>query len=480
MHIIREGDVTFGASVAFMAGVFAANERWNVGAVALVAGIGVGAAGIFLPAMRSMFRWAALVATFCLMGSFYYFAFIAWRTSHINLPRGKNAAFFGVVTEEPKPTVSGDLLLFPLALQKPYAGTIDVFAPAYDDFHYGDFIWVQGTIEAPAEREGVPAAFRPRAHLVVSRNGWAWKEEVIALKAAIARTFARVLPPDEAALLSGIVLGQAAAVGGAMKAQMEVSGTSYIVGMYGFKIAIIMGSLESALKDHLSRWWLIGVMSSAIAVFVAVSGANISVVRAAVMGACALGARAVRRGGSPRNALALSALAMVLADATLTTSAAFQLSFLSYWGIYYLKDPINHLFGWRNEGFLQWKQHAMLSLTTNLAIVPVVMNTFGEFSLMSFASNVFVMIPWVAVFACGVFIAAAGAIAPPLAFVGAKVAGLFLAYELFVIKIFAAIDVPIPPVFGSVPAIVLYYGLLVIAAHYYRSVRAAASISISS
>ena len=479
MHIIRAGDFAFGAAVAFMVGVFAANERWNVVAVALAAGIGVRAAGMVIPAILSAWRWAALAAVVCLAGSLYYIGFIAWRNAHTNLPSGRDAAFFGIVAEEPKPTASGGFLLFPLTLQKPYAGTIDVFAPVYDDFHYGDLVWVQGNVEAPSGSGELPAAFRPRVRLVAQQNGWAWKERVIAFKAAIARTFARVLPPDQAALLSAIVLGQAGIVGGAMKAQMEASGTSYIVGMYGFKIAIIMRSLESALKDHLSRWWLIGVMAAAIVLFVAASGANISVSRAAVMGAFALGARAVRRAGSPRNALALSALAMILADATLTTNAAFQLSFLSYWGIYYLRDPINHLFGWENEGFLQWKQHAMLSLTTNLAIVPVVMNTFGEFSFSSFVSNVFIMIPWVAVFVCGAFIAAAGAVAPPLAFIGAKVAGLFLSYELFVIRMFAMVAVPIPPVFGSVPAIVLYYGLLIIAAHYYRRARPAATLSAS-
>ena len=469
MQTMRAGDLAFGAAAAFMAGVFAANEHWNIVVLSLAVGVAVWAAGAFMPAMGDARRWALLAAAICFAGAFYYSAFTVWRTMRTKLPYGKDAAFFGVVAEEPKPTAAGDYLLFPLALRPPYAGTIDVFVPSYDDFHYGDFIWVQGNIEAPPPgSDELPAMFRPSAHLVARHDGWAWKEWVTALKASIAVRFARALPPDQAALLSAIVLGQAGTVGAMMKAQMEASGTSYIVGMYGFKIAIIMSAIDSSLKDHLPRWCLLGITAAAMAVFTAASGANISVMRAAMMGAFGLAARATRRLGSPRNALALSALLMVLADPTLTTNAAFQLSFLSYGGIYYLKDPINALFGWRGEGFLQWKQHAMLSLATNLAIVPVVMNTFGGFSLASFLSNVFIMIPWVALLVCGALIAAAGAAAPPVAFIAAKVAGIFLMYELSVIKMFAAIDIPIPAVFGAVPVVMLYYGLLVIVAHYYR------------
>ena len=160
---------------------------------------------------------------------------------------------------------------------------------------------------------------------------------------------------------------------------------------------------------------------------------------------------------------------MVIADATVLTDAAFQLSFLSFLGIYYLGPPIEHYFHWTDEGVLQWRSHAMLSLSTNLAILPIVMNTFGDFSLTSFVSNILIMIPWLMVIIFGALLMIFSYVAPPLAFCAAQITSVLLQYELFIIHFFATITVPMPAVFGSAFAIALYYGVLILFAHYYAT-----------
>jgi len=171
---------------------------------------------------------------------------------------------------------------------------------------------------------------------------------------------------------------------------------------------------------------------------------------------------------SARNAVTFAALGMVLLNATLLTDAAFQLSFLSFLGIYYLGPAIDYYFHWtaaRDGGVLRWKEHAMLSFATNLAILPVAMNTFGDFSLTSLASNILIMLPWLALIALGALVALLGFIAPALAFIATQVVGVLLQYELFIIHIFAIIVVPMPAVFGSAFAIVFYYAALIIFIH---------------
>ena len=331
----------------------------------------------------------------------------------------------------------------------------------------GMILWISGSVDPSKDPGEAPSMFLPRLRLIAPNNGIWIKALAIDAKEWIVRTIAQALPTDEAALLSGIIVGTIGTMNASLKAEMELSGTSYIVGMYGYKIAIITFALAAALKDRMSRKWLLFLTLATITFFVIASGGTISAIRAAIMGAFAVVARGTGRVFNARNSVTFAAMGMVLWNATLLTDAAFQLSFLSFLGIYYIGPAIMNYFQWANEGVLQWKSHAMLSLATNLAILPVVMNTFGEFSLTSFVSNIFIMIPWVAIIAFGTLMVLLGLISPYLAFCATRIVSILLQYEGYIIHIFAKAAIPLPQLFGSAFAIALYYGALIIFTYYY-------------
>jgi len=474
MHIaMRGGDVSFAATASFLFGIFAANMGWNIfifGATGVFCG--VFAIAFFSIRQCGLWKYIALLLFALAAGMIYYHAYVHWTAAHTHMPSGKEAAFFGVVTEDPK--AAGKFTMLVVALSHPYAGTVDIFTTQNNtEFHYGDEIWIRGSMmAASAEDAGEPPAiFLPTLRVVAEHEGFWLKEAMINLKAAIEEKIVQALPADQAALLVGILLGTSGTLGVALKEQMETSGTSYIVNMYGYKIAIITAALAAALKDRIPRWALLWTTLAVVALFVFASGGTTSAIRAAIMGSFAIVARGTGRVFSARNAVTFAALGMVLLNATLLTDAGFQLSFLSFLGIYYLGPPINNFFRWSDGdgGVLQWKEHAMLSLATNLAILPIVMNTFGEFSLTSFISNILIMIPWVAVIGFGALTALFGAVSPVLSFCVAQITSALLQYELFVIHLFAALAVETPAVFGSSYAIALYYGILIIVAYYYAA-----------
>ncbi|HUC01721.1 MAG TPA: ComEC/Rec2 family competence protein [Candidatus Paceibacterota bacterium] len=461
---VRVGDIVFGVAAAFLLGVFAANMGWDLRPVFFIIAFLAMIALLFVPIVG---KYAAALLVAVLIGAVYYHAYVFWVRARGDLPSGKDAAFFGVVTEEPKQ--AGNFTMVVVGSMRPYSGVVDLFmAPsAGANIRYGDELWVNGNVGATDGAEDPPAMFFPVARVVAEHQGFWLKEAVLDIKDAIAQKVAGALPADQGSLLAAIMLGTAGTMSATLKAQMEASGTSYITGMYGYKIAIISSAMAAALKDRVSRRSLLTVTLGVVAAFVFASGAGISAIRAAVMGSAALVARGTGRIFSARNALTFAALGMVLLNATLLTDAAFQLSFLSFAGISILRDPVNDLFGWKDKGAFQWKEHAMLSLTTNLAILPVVIGTFGSFSLASFASNVLIMLPWLAILSFGAILAVTGFVAPPLAFAVAQAVGVLLRYELLVIRVFAAIVIPMPAVFGSPFVIALYYGALIIFAHYY-------------
>ena len=465
---LRTGDIFFGIAIAFLFGVFVANKGWDLFALGVVGILCAGAMILFSVRPRGRWKFAALIFIAAAAGASYYYGYIGWQAAHTHLPTGKGTAFFGVVAEEPK--AAGSFTMLIVDLSHPYAGTLDIFAASNSaEFHYGDELWIKGSVDASTDADESPAMFLPQLRVIAEHEGFWLKEMLIDFKAAIVQKIVQVLPADQAALLAGILIGTTGTISAVQKAQMEASGTSYIVNMYGYKIAIITSALAAALKDRLPRRALLWITLGAVALFVMASGGVISAVRAAIMGSFAVIARGMGRVFGARNAVTFAALGMVLLNATLLTDAAFQLSFLSFLGIYYLGPTIDRFFRWTDGGVLQWKEHAMLSLATNLAILPIVMNTFGEFSLTSFISNILIMIPWLAVIAFGALTAFFGFAAPVLAFAVAQVVSMLLQYELFIIHIFATMAIPMPAVFGSVFAIALYYGILIIFAHYYAT-----------
>jgi len=462
----RTGDIFFGAAAAFLFGVFAANMGWNIW---LLGGIEIllSATIVAFSSEQKIWKFAMIFFFAAIAGVFYYHAYISWQATHTHMPTGKQVAFFGVVAAEPKP--AGNFMMLTVLLSHPYAGTFDIFTTPGGQFSYGDELWIEGTPDASKDAGEPPAVFLPRMRVVAEHQGFWPQEMLIDIKTAITQKIVEAFPADQAALLAGIMIGTVSTIGAALKAQMETSGTTYIVNMYGYKIAVITAAIAVALKDHLSRKVLLWITLGAVALFVFASGGTISAVRGAIMGSFAVIARGTGRMFNPRNAVTFAALGMVLMNATLLTDAAFQLSFLSFLGIYYLGPPINNYFHWDDGGTLQWKEHAMLSLATNLAILPIVMNTFGEFSLTSFISNILIMIPWLAVIVFGALFVAASFISSTLAFCAAQIVSILLRYELWVIHIFSIVTLQMPAVFGSMFVIALYYGTLIIFAHYYAA-----------
>jgi ComEC/Rec2-related protein len=467
---MKGGDISFGIAAAFLFGIFAANMGWDIFLLGMAGIIASGSVLLFSPRWRGSWKYFALFFCAAAAGVLYYHAYASGQTAHTRIPTGKSAAFFGVVTEAPK--AAGNYTMLVVSLLRPYAGTMDIFTfPDSSQFQYGDELWVSGAVTVDTNAVGEsPAMFLPQLRAVAQHQGFWLKEVVINVEQDIVQKIAQALPADQAALLAAILLGTSGTLGAALRAQMEASGTSYIVNMYGYKIIIITFALTAALRDRMPRRALLWITLGAIALFVFISGGTISAVRAAIMGSFVVVARGTGKVFSARNAITFTAVGMAIANATVLTDAAFQLSFLSFLGIYYLGPPIEHFFHWPDdEGAFQWRSHAMLSLSTNLAILPIVINTFGDFSLTSFVSNILIMIPWLIVIVFGALLVIFSYVAPPLAFCAAQIVGVLLQYELFIIHFFATVTLPMPMVFGSAFAIALYYGILILFAHFYAA-----------
>jgi ComEC/Rec2-related protein len=461
--IIRVGDVAFWVAVAFLVGVLV--QDLMIDPRAMMLAIGSCATTTFLIVRHAKARW--LIAGICfafIAGMIYCRGYGIVSGSHVHLPTG-SGTFLGIVSEEPKP-VTGFVMLT-VSLAKPYSGMVDVFTPPPGRFIYGDLIQMTGRIDAPKNSDEHPALFLPHSQRIAAHKGWWLKEFIINAKAATLAAFYTVLPRDQAGLLEGIIFGSSDGIDQTLKAQMSTSGTSYIIGMYGYKIALLIAMARMALKDHVSRMTLFVLAAAMIGAFVLWSGASVSALRAGVMGIFSLTAGISGRVASPRNALTAAAFVLTVAAPGALVEAGFQLSFLSFLGIFFLSTPLKNFFRWTDAGFLKWKEHAVMSLATNLAIIPVAMKAFGDFSLPSLISNTLIMVPWPLIVLFGLIMLGLGLFSHYLTLFVAKFLGIMLAYELLIIKLFTRFVIPTPVAIASWEGMVLFYGSLFIFIHYY-------------
>jgi competence protein ComEC len=204
----------------------------------------------------------------------------------------------------------------------------------------------------------------------------------------------------------------------------------------------------------------------AIALFVTMVGGEASVVRAAFMGILLLLCQTVGRPHDSRNAIALAASVMVLANPTIIINdLGFILSFMSLLGIVYLSPALKYVLGMdaaaQSLSFLSWKENLVMTLSAQLAVLPIIVVSFGQFSLTAIIANMLVL-PFIPItMAIGFALGAVSLLWAPLGFVFAKASQILLTYETSVMYLFGKLQVPIRGIFASRTAFIAYYIALV-------------------
>jgi ComEC/Rec2-related protein len=439
------GDVVFYLALGFLTGTLAAGLGWKLAPASVV--VIVAATFSVVVAKQAAVRARTVFATLFLAASaagfFYYFLITNAHTSATNLPVGKSLSFTAIISAEPK--ISTKYILLQATAEQPLQGELTIFAPLKSKYQYGDEVSLEGTIEPPEETGDTPAIFPKKISLIAEHRGSWLQEKTLAFKTAILKKFDQFLPTDEAALVAGELFGGNDGMSTALKNEMSASGTSYVLSMYGYKMSLIIFLFEAALAMWVGRRTRFTLTGVAIFALVILSGGNISAIRAAIMAAAALTAKLAGRVFDPRNALMLTAAGMALFDPTLPASAAFELSFLSIAGIFYLVAPLQNFLGWaKNDSIFNWREAVIIATATLVPIIPIIAVSFGDFSLAAFPSNALISFAILPTMILGAALAVFGFIAPPVAIVIAKIDGLMLFYQFTVIKIFAAINVPLP------------------------------------
>ena len=444
---MRIHDTAFYSILFFLAGVFAASFGLNFITVVFAAAL---AAVLFLSAYffgnkNKKLVYFSVLSVFVVFGSFYYSAYNFYKISNARILLDKKIIFQGIVRESSSRSWQQDLIV---DLKEPFAGKISVNSRQFPIFNYGDLVEFNGVISRADKslflRSGVLAVSRlPEAKLVSQNNGSSVKAFLLSFKNGIIGVFQKSLPVQQAAFLSGITLGQRSEFSKEFKNQMSQSGTTHLVALSGYNISILVFVVSLTLGYFFSRRLTFWLTVLVIIGFVVMVGAEASVVRAAVMGGILLLAAQVSRIYSFRNAIAVAAFLMVLANpATLVFNIGFQLSFLALIGIVYILPAIKKIFKIsEEEGIMAWKENFLTTLSAQLAVAPLLVSYFGGFSLVSLVANILILNVIPLTMALGFILAGIGFASLPLALVFGRFVNLLLSYEIGVIRFFGSLNV---------------------------------------
>lgn len=303
----------------------------------------------------------------------------------------------------------------------------------YPAFAYGDRIALKGTIKksnTPLSR-GYANAFRADIKVTARNAGNPLKAQLFKIKAAFERNLKSVLPSEKAAFLSGLTVGSTAEFTKSFLTDLRTTGTTHLVALSGSNVSGIIHTLMFALTWFLPRKKVFWPALAVITLFVIMTGAEASLVRAGLMNGIVLAGSHYERAGSMRNAIITAAFLMTLWNPlTPAFDLGFQLSFAAILGMAYLQPTIEKYSPWKNKNL-------MAGIAAQAGVMPVLAIAVGRVNIFSIIPNMLVATAIPMTVGLGFLTGALGFVSKTLSFAPAWLANILLSYEMGVIRIFA-------------------------------------------
>jgi len=467
-------DIFFFGACFFLCGVLLSSAGFAFGIV-LGTTASISAfliAGAFFPKRRGRFRWLAGLSLCMLAGGFLatYDAVRAAKSFHA--PIGEKAAVSGIVVSNP--VVRSGSARWIMELRGPHSGRLAIVSRTFPKIAYGDAVLVEGVIAPSSEEQNAGAMKRDRAlgtvrfpdHLEVIGSGFgsSARSSLFALKARIVAVFEKLMPQEEAALLSGITLGERSDLSNGFRDALARTGTTHIVALSGYNITIIVGAAMGFFLYFMRKRFAFFATLVAMFGFVVMTGAEASVVRAALMGGLVLLASESGRIYSMRNAIACAGVVMVFENPNvLLFDLGFQLSFLALLGIVYLRPALVAWFGIaeKDPSVFGWRESIFTTGAAQLAVAPILIASFGSISVISLLANTIILELVPIVMGGGFLLAGVGMVSTVLALPISWFVLVPLSFAIGTIRILGAIA---PPLSYAIPWgwWVAYYGALVL------------------
>ncbi len=391
-------------------------------------------------------------------GSIYCSRYI--HTHSVHVPDSGISTFEAVIISDVRGTNRGtrDMLVRGIP---PAHGIFRVSAPSQGVLAYNDTVRITGSVRPP-KRLIDDWRITARTIIVLSHgHGAQIKKLLFEIRNSFLHNLTHALPLREAALGAGLTIGDRAGFDQDLTNDMAASGTTHLVALSGYNIAIIVSSIGLILTGRFRRRTVALITVTIIILFVMLVGGEASIVRAAVMGSLMIMARDFGRMRSIHRAILLSAFCMCLANPTVIRQVGFQLSFMSLLGVVYLLPALKHFVKTEAnpDALIDWKEHGLASIAAQAAVFPILLLTFDQLSLSGIIANVFIVATVPVAMLLSLLTGLTGWISGPLAHMVGWISFPILHYQIMMIHLFARVHIPFwfP---NTLSAVLVYYAVV--------------------
>ncbi len=325
-----------------------------------------------------------------------------------------------------------------------------VYLERYPEYHLYDKIRLVGKINTPENFENFEyrnylfskdiyyVLYYPKAELV-GKNESGFYVQIANMRRYADDLIKKIFPAPQASVVSAMTLAIKAGIDDKTLNNFNRTGTRHIIAISGLHITtLVIVLMYLLLALGIGRNYAFYFSIAGIAFFVLLVGAPPSAVRAAIMGGVALLAVRVGRLANAVNAVILAGCLMLLYyPALLRYDTGFQLSFAAVLGIVYIFPKLNDFLEKKCPDVLGIRTIFLITASAQAATLPIIMSSFGNFSLFSVFANVLIL-PFVPIVMLGGFILIViGSVNLFAAQVLSWPIWLILSYQINVIGLFA-------------------------------------------
>lgn len=327
-------------------------------------------------------------------------------------------------------------------------GTVLVRADRFVRVEYGDRIEAVGKIERPEAFEtdtgrtfNYPMYLRAHgvthtmsfAKVEVLRHGEGNRAiaKLLTIKQWFIDGIESALPEPESALLAGLLLGEKRGLGEDLTESFRRAGVIHIIVLSGYNVALVINTVREGLARVLSRNYALGSAGVIAILFMLMTGASETAVRATLMALVVLLAKALYRPADGLRILLVVAAGMAVWNPYLVLfDLSYQLSVLATLGLVTLSHHIvPYLVRLRSKTLIEI---VSTTLATQVAVLPLLIFSIGQVSLISLLSNILVLVVVPYAMLAGFFAALVAALSPVLAFPLSAVTYALLHYIILV------------------------------------------------
>lgn len=293
------------------------------------------------------------------------------------------------------------------------SGKVRVTIPPGRKWRYGERVRLSGDLNEPADyadfsykdyltRQGISSVmYYPNISAVTGQNGNFILAALYTLRERGGEVLAQIFPAPESSLIQGILLGDDSQIPSTIYQDFRDTGTSHIIAISGFNVAILSGLIASLMTR------LLGKRKGSLAAIIGISlytilvGASPSVVRACIMGGLGLLAAQIGRRQNGINTLAFTAAGMSLLNPYVVWDTGFQLSFAATLGLILYAAPLQ-------EACVRWfsrftgmktaskaaslvGEYFLFTIAAQITTLPILILTFNRFSPITFLANPLVL-----------------------------------------------------------------------------------------